>query len=356
MSDRADQAIAFREWRQKQQKDERWCVLINADPDALASALAFKRIMHTKTQSADIARINEVTRPDNLAMVRYLRIPVKNWLPEKAPFWNRFALVDSQPAHNPAFHSLKFDVIIDHHPLTNLEGSLTEGAFCCIRPGIGATSTIMSQFLQVMRVRPGPLLATALLFGIRTDTGAFERSGVEEDLRAYQWLSHHADINLLRRISRSEYLRSWLPFFSRAFRTLVDCPGQGAFASLNDIPTADLLVSVADFFTKVHGLKWIAVGGVLAKTVIVVFRGDGSRDIGRFADACFYDVGTAGGHRNMGRAEFPLCAVPQGMKASEFVLKRLLTRKLRPESKRTCGEKCRECQIGIKEEINPPVN
>ena len=322
--------LGFRQWRQSLCKEERWCVLINADPDALASALALKRIMHRKTHSVDIMRVNEVTRPDNLAMVRYLRIPVKPWQPERATSFDRFAMVDSQPAHHPAFAGLIYSLIIDHHPLTDLAGLLTPDAFCDIRPGVGATSSMMTRFLQALRLRPGPLLATALLYGIRTDTGAFERSGGEEDLRAYQWLSHHADANLLRRISRSEYLRAWLPFFSRAFRSLTDCRGGGAYAALGEIKSADLLVSVADFFTRVHGLKWIAVSGIVGKTVIVVFRGDGSRDIGRFADACFYDVGTAGGHRNMGRAEFPLAAVPDGVKPADFVFKRLMTRKVRP--------------------------
>ena len=177
----------------------------------------------------------------------------------------------------------------------------------------------------------GPRLATALLYGIRTDTAAFERSGGEDDLRAYQWLSHHADTGLLRRIIRSEYLRAWLPLFSRAFRTLTDCRGGGAHATLNEINSADLLVAIADFFTRVHGLKWIAVSGIVDKTVIVIFRGDGGRDIGRLADACFYDVGTAGGHRNLGRAEFPLSAVPEGVKPADFVQQRLQTRKLRPK-------------------------
>lgn len=46
-------------------------------------------------------------------------------------------------------------------------------------------------------------------------------------------------------------------------------------------------MAVADFFTRVHGLKWIAVSGIVGKTVIVIFRGDGGRDIGRLADAAF---------------------------------------------------------------------
>lgn len=334
MTERAERMAAFRQWRQNIDKDARWAILINADPDALASAMALKRIMHNRTHGVDILRVNEVTRPDNLSMIRYLRIPAKPWLPEKELNYDHFAIIDSQPAHNPAFQTLVYDLVIDHHPRTDLAGYLEEGAFCDIRPDIGATSSIMTRFLQALRLRPGPLLATALLYGIRTDTATFERSGGEEDLRAYQWLSHHADNNLLRRISRSEYLRSWLPFFSRAFRSLTDCKGGGAYASLNEIKSADLIVSVADFFTKVHGLKWIAVSGILGKTVIVVFRGDGSRDIGRLADACFYDVGTAGGHRNMARAEFPISEIPEGVKPAEFIFQRLMSRKLRTKSQR----------------------
>ena len=327
----AELVANMKQWRQTLDKDDRWCILINADPDALASALALRRILLPRVHNADIARVNEVTRPDNLAMVRYLRIPVRMWQPEKADQYNRFAIVDSQPHHHKSFHDIVFDCVIDHHPLpaASDESPYSPSAYCDIRPGLGATSTMMTRYMQGLRMRPGPRLATALLYGIRTDTGAFERSGDEDDFRAYQWLSRHADNNLLRRIVRSEYLRDWLPLFSRAFRSLTDCRGSGAFAWLNEVNSADLLVAVADFFTRVHGLKWIAVSGIVGKTVIVIFRGDGGRDIGRLADACFYDVGQAGGHRNMGRAEFPLAAVPENVKVADFVLKRLQTRKLR---------------------------
>lgn len=330
----AELVAHMKEWRQNLDKDDRWCILINADPDALASAMALKRIISPRVHNADIARVNEVTRPDNLAMIRYLRIPVRAWQPEKAEQYTRFAMVDSQPHHHKAFQGIAFDCIIDHHPLPANGGCFVPAApsLCDIRPGLGATSTIMTRYFQALRMRPSPRLATALLYGIRTDTAAFERSGDEDDFRAYQWLSRHADNNLLRRIIRSEYLREWLPLFSRAFRNLTDCRSNGAFAWLNEVNSADLLVAVADFFTRVHDLKWIAVGGIVGKTVIVIFRGDGGRDIGRLADACFYDVGQAGGHRNLGRAEFPLEAVPADVRPGDFVLKRLETRKLRPQN------------------------
>lgn len=325
----------LRQWRQGLGREERWAVLVCADPDALASAMTLKRIMHGKVACVDIYRINEVTRPDNLAMIRYLRIPVRQWLPEKAEQYDHFAIVDSQPHHNAAFAELTFDVVIDHHPLPENPDCYASTALCDIRADTGATSTIMARYLQALRLRPGPLLATALLYGIRTDTGTFERCGTEEDLRAYQWLFQRADNQMLRRIIRSEYLREWLPLFTRAFQTLIDCGAGGAYVKLNKVGNGDLLVALADFFTKVHGLKWIAVSGIVDDTIVVVFRGDGSRDLGRFADACFHDVGSAGGHRSMARAEFPLSAVPEGFRPGEFVLKRLQnTRKLRPREKK----------------------
>ena len=330
MADSMDIKAAVRQWRQGLNKEDRWCILINADPDAMASALALKRILQPKVRGVDIARINAVTRPDNLAMIRYLHIPVRPWQPEKAEQYNQFAIVDSQPHHNKAFQGISFSCIIDHHPLLEDAPPLKGVQLFDVRPAIGATSTIMTQYLSLLRMRPSTRLATALLFGIRTDTGAFERSGSESDLRAYQWLFKHADINLLRRIARSEYLREWLPLFARAFRSLTDCHGGGAHVCVNEVKSADLLVCIADFFTRVHDLKWIAVSGIVGKTVVVIFRGDGGRHIGRFADACFYDVGEAGGHRTVGRAEFPLSALPAETKLADFVRNRLLTRKLRP--------------------------
>lgn len=309
----------LRQWLQSLNKDDRWCILVSADPDALASAMALKRMFSHKAQEVVIARINEITRPDNLAMIRYLRIPVVPWQPNMATQFDKFAIIDSQPHHNTAFQGIPFSVVIDHHPIT--PESLTSGDFIDIRPEFGATSTLMARYLQNLQIIPGRFLSTALLYGIRTDTGAFIRSGGEMDLQAYRWLSRHSEATLLRRILRSEYLLEWLPLFSRAFRSLHTCR-RGAHAYLGDVKSPDLLVAIADFFTRVHGLRWVAVSGVFNGVVVVIFRGDGSRDIGEFARICFGDIGSAGGHRALARAEFPLEAAGSA-KVGEFVLRRL---------------------------------
>lgn len=335
MRSRRQLAEALGAWLKTITRDQRWCILINADPDAMGAAAALARLMHGRARDVDIRRINEITRPDNLAMMRYLRLDVQPWAPGLQDAYTHFAIVDSQPHHNAAFRGIPFSAIIDHHALPRPEQAPTPPpAFRDIRPGIGATCTLLTGYLQALGIRPTPRLATALLLGIRTDTAAFERGGSEDDLAAYQWLSRKADPVLQRRILRSEYLRAWLPLFSRAFQDLRDCRGAGAHAFLGVVTSPDLLVAIADFFTRVHGLKWIAVSGIAKRTVVVIFRGDGSRDIGRMADACFHDVGSGGGHRTLGRAEFPLAAVPAGTDPGDFVQQRLQTRKLRPLARR----------------------
>ncbi len=72
---------------------ERWLILVNADPDAIASAMALKRIMSHRVGDVAIARINEITRPDNLAMVQATRLHMRGYDPAMLPGYARFALV-----------------------------------------------------------------------------------------------------------------------------------------------------------------------------------------------------------------------------------------------------------------------
>ncbi len=309
----------FFEWMNALPKDERWCILITADPDALGAAMALKRILSRKGRDIVIASTNEVTRPDNLAMIRYLRIPLVRWQPEMQEEFQRFAIVDSQPHHNKAFEGIPFSLIIDHHPVPQEFCHVAE--YMDVRPKIGATCTMLWQYLRELDIRPSKLLATAMQYGIRTDTALFERSGTEMDFKAFQWLARHSDEALMRRILRSEYLPEWLPLFSHAFRSLQTCK-KGAYAHVGAVRSPDMLVAIADFFTRVHGLRWVAVSGTYNDGLVIIFRGDGSIHIGDVARKHFDALGSAGGHRSMARAEIPLEAL-DGANVADFVYKKL---------------------------------
>lgn len=285
-------------------RDQRWLILINADPDAMASALAVKRILSHRVQDVTIARVNELARPDNLAMVRYTRLHMVKYSPRMLPHYDRFCLLDSQPHHHEAFKNIPFDLIVDHHPLPETPPACA--TFCDIRPQYGATSTILTEFLYNLKIRPGKLLATALQFGIKTDTDNFERHFYDVDLRAYQYLNRFADHDLLSRIARSEFHLRWLEIFARACTSLYPIGSSGQFVYTGEVDNPDILVNIADFFMRVYEIRWVAVSGRYGGTVVVIFRGDSvSRDVGALAQT-FCDIGSGGGHRNMARAEFPV--------------------------------------------------
>ena len=301
-------------------KDDNWLIVINADPDALGAALALKRIMARKVNNIGIGQINDIKRPDNLAMIRYLRIPTRKLIPNLAAQYDKFALVDSQPHHNQEFEPFKFSIVIDHHPL--VKDKPVDAPFVDIRPKYGATCTMLTEYLYNMKIRPAKLLATALMYGIRCDTRTFEREFIDADMSAFKYLNKYSDPKLLNRISRSEFHLDWMRYFSRAFYNLRRI-GQGLFAHCGNVENPDILVIVADFFTRVHGMPWVVVSGVADDKLVAIFRGDGlRRNMGSMASALVEGVGSGGGHKQAARAEVDISAL--GDEDPEiFMLKRL---------------------------------
>ena len=299
-------------------RDDSWLICINADPDAMASAMALRRIMSRRVKDAQIAKVNTITRPDNLAMVRYTRLDMARLTPEMVSRFQKFAMVDSQPDHHPDFAGIHFSIVIDHHPVSE---SSKDADYRLVRPEYGSTSTMLTEHLYNLHTRPGKLLATALLFGIKTDTNSFERHCSETDLRAYQYLARFADRTLMNRIIKSEFHANWLKYFATACGNLYDL-GSGQFSYVGAVDSGDILVNIADFFMRVYEIRWIAVGGVCEGSVTVVFRSDGiARDAGTQAKRIFGECGSAGGHKTMARAEFPL-AVCAGQEPEIFLWQR----------------------------------
>lgn len=311
-------------------KNERWLILLIGDPDALASAMGLKRVLAKKVQNVSFCITNQMTRPDNLAMLKYLQIPIQRFSTSLAANFDRYALVDSQPHHHPDFNNFNFSVVIDHHPLS--KDSPVHAEYNEIKPEYGATSTIMTEYLYNSNIRPGKLLATALLYGIKTDTHSFEQNFHEADIKAFRYLSKYADHLILRKIVRSEFRVDWLKYFSQAFRKM-RLIGDGLTVFMGQVDSTDILVILADFFLRVHDITWDIVSGVTENSLVIIFRGDGIKsNMGNLAQRLFGDFGYAGGHKSMARAEIPLERLgtvhPQQFIWEQFQKSRLVKRKL----------------------------
>lgn len=320
-----DQAKQY--FEQSVNKEQKWLILISADPDAMASAMALKRILAHRGAAAFISRINDIARPDNLAMIRYTRLNMLSFNKRMLSSYTHFAVVDSQPLHHPDFDGINFSIIIDHHPVVT-EPNAAE--LMDIKPEYGATSTMFTEYLYNLELRPGVRLSTALQFGIRTDTLGFQRNVSDVDLRAYQYLSKFADTALLQRIVHSEFHIEWLPYFARAISSLRKA-GSGYFVFMEKIESPDIMVLLADFFTRVYEIRWMVVAGIYEKQIVMIFRSDGmSIDVGHLAMTQFNELGSAGGHRTMARAEIPKSAA-QSENIEDFIYKKLIAKMPEPE-------------------------
>jgi nanoRNase/pAp phosphatase (c-di-AMP/oligoRNAs hydrolase) len=282
--------------------EDRVLIIINADPDAIASAMAVKRLLWRKTACVAIATVNIMQRPDNIAMTELLGVTLVHVDTIKDGQYNRFVMVDSQPDHHPAFaRFIPLHVAIDHHPFTDVKAAFTD-----IRPTYGATASILTEYLRAAGIKPSSKLATGLYHAIKNDTSNFERPSLVEDIRAFQFLHRHANIQLARKIEHAEIRPEYLKYFTTAIQSR-RIHGGRIYAHLGSVKNPDVCVLLADFFMRVHAITWSVVSGLCTQKLVIVFRNDGLRkDAGKLAKKAFGALGSAGGHKSMARAEIPL--------------------------------------------------
>jgi len=276
-------------------------VLINADPDAIASAMAVKRLLWRKVSGVTISNVNIIKRPDNLAMIRLLRVNLTFINDIEPSKYGRVVMVDSQPDHHEAFENFETHAVIDHHPDTTNHIPYKD-----IRPKYGATASIMTEYLRAAKIKPSAKLATGLFHAIKTDTSNFERQTLIEDVRAFQFLFRHANPHLAGKIEQAELRLDFLNYFKKALQEKRMRRGR-IFAHLGRIKNPDICVVIADFFMRVNSVSWSIVSGIYDHRLIIILRNDGLRkNAGRTAQKSFGPLGSAGGHKGIARAEIHL--------------------------------------------------
>jgi nanoRNase/pAp phosphatase (c-di-AMP/oligoRNAs hydrolase) len=300
----------------------------NPDPDAIASAYALLELVQDYASEATIAYMGEFTRPENAAMVSILKIPMRKFTWDLLKPKSVVATVDAQPSFFKADDRLRFDVIIDHHPLSDLGAP----KFADVRPTYGSTSTIFTEYYQAAGIRMSKKIATALFYGLKVDTGNLTRNVSDADVAAFRYLRMRTDENMVRTIELSQLPVETLDYFAIAIANK-KIRREVAFAYLGTIPNPDMCVHVADFFIKLTGISWAVLACRSKDRVVVVFRSDGFRKhAGHLAEGLFMDYGSAGGHRTMARAELELSRLeaelrePSDVAIEDWLLKRLGTK------------------------------
>ncbi|OFW35120.1 MAG: hypothetical protein A3F70_13880 [Acidobacteria bacterium RIFCSPLOWO2_12_FULL_67_14] len=273
------------------------------DPDALASGLALRNVLRRTRQTAIIAALEGVTRPENVRMVNLLDIHVERVTAAQVAEYDRVALVDVQP-HYFGGAIDKVDLVIDHHP----EQPGYSAVFKDIRADYGSTSTILTEHLRAVDANISERAATALLYAIKSDTLFFNRQANRVDIDAFSYLYPLSDAALIRKMEGAEITMERLEYVLKA-KQHGRIAEQVFCAFLGTTPREDFIPYVADFYLQLEDVRWTVVSGIVNDSVIMSVRNLGySRNAGEFVRKYFADIGSAGGHRAMAKAVVPLRA------------------------------------------------
>ena len=276
------------------------------DPDAMASGLALRNLLHRTKTTAIIGAFQGVTRPENLRMANLLDITVEPVTAESLTHYELIATVDVQPHYFGGLLN-RVDLVVDHHP----EQTGYTTTFKDIRADYGSTSTILTEHLRAVDANISERTATAMLYAIKSDTLFLSRHTNRVDLEAFTFLYPLADAALVRKMEGSDITLERLSFVTRAVR-VGETREQVFTAHIGTVPRQDLVPYVADFLLQLEDIKWSIISGVVNDWIIVSVRNLGySRNAGDFVKACFADIGSAGGHRAMAKAVIPAAAFRQ---------------------------------------------
>jgi len=278
--------------------DQPVCLMVhnNPDPDALASAMGLQYLLKKKGFPAvRIYYDGFIGRAENKAMLSQLKISTHQISRVKLACRRQFVLLDCQPfAGNVTLPEKVMPLaVIDHHPLRQKTKKVP---FYDVRPGYGACSTIIYEYLVSEDVVIPTPVATALFHAIFSETQGLGREGSPADKKAY--------LELLPRISFKRLSKIQYPSLSRDFiSNLLRVLTSGFYYKhlvgviLEELPYPDFVAEMADFLLRIKKMSWsICLGSYQGLLYVSIRSKNVQADTARLIKRAIPKSGTAGGH------------------------------------------------------------
>lgn len=265
------------------------------DPDAIATAMALQYLAErAHGVRSRIVYKGIIGRVENRAMVSLLKIPVHKFRPSDLRTYENAALIDTQPEfeNNPYPRNKKVTLVIDQHPY--VKRPFAELAI--IDTECGATSVILTQALLLSGLEIPKRIATALAYGILSDTLNLYRAHRADIIQTYLDILPLCDMRALIRIQNPPKSKKFFITLNRglqgarAFRGLI-------VSHLGTVEHPDLVSEIADFFLTYKGMeRSICTGRYKGKLHVSLRSNRPTDDTPEILRDIFDDRKEAGGH------------------------------------------------------------
>jgi nanoRNase/pAp phosphatase (c-di-AMP/oligoRNAs hydrolase) len=265
------------------------------DPDALASAVALQYLAEKGFGIKSRVTFGGVIgRSENREMVKALKLRAYKLRPSDFKKSAGIALVDTQPLfkNNSFPKKRKATIVIDQHPYE----TKPTADLVIVDPEIGATSVILAECLLTMNLEIPPRVATALVYGILSDTLNLFRAHKPEIINTYLKLLPLCDIRALARIQNPRHSRRFFVTVVRAIQR-ASIRRRLIISHLGQVENPDLVSQMADFFLACEGIEWTFCSGRYGEHLHVSLRiANPEGSAGELLRDLFSDRGQAGGH------------------------------------------------------------
>ena len=278
------------------------------DPDGLASGKALATLFREAWGIPfRLVFSGLVVRAENQTMLEHL---TPEWehsdiLPDLTEY-TAVAQVDTQPgAGNSRLDTVHpRHIVIDHH--FPLRETIDRVMYSDIRTEMGSTVTMLYQYLEAAGIQPDPILATAMFYGLKTDTRSLSRGASPADEVAFLELLHHLDQQELSRVELSSLSREYFQSLCQGLNA-TRLFGRVIVARLGLMAQPDFAAEMADILIRFRGAHAALCLGQHGNTLHVSLR---TEPIGQHAGEIIQQIivrpGKAGGHGTMAGGQVPL--------------------------------------------------
>ena len=271
------------------------------DPDAFASAAAMHLLLKEKFhRPSRIVFTGMVSRAENRAMLKHCRysytLADRLQLGRKRP---AALVVDGVPWSGRVTvpPGARVVGVIDHHPQTRAKQGF-EGLMD-LRPGTGASASILYEYLKEAEVPVPAWLAALLLYAIATETMDFSRRFTPLDLEAYSALLPRANMKILGEIRHAELPRSYFALLRDAMDH-AQLYGRVAWTHLDAVEHPEIVPEIADLLSRIERVTWTFCTAWRGDEMLISLRSSlPTARCGRLLRAVIGARGNAGGHHNM---------------------------------------------------------
>ncbi len=247
------------------------------DPDALGACEGMRLLLtEGYGMQVTVATLGRIHRAENQAMVLHLELELEDFEEIDATQFAGVILVDSQPefGHTVVPDDCELIAIFDHHvPPKHPDEEPRQVEHRDVRLSMGATCSIVFEYLREAKISIDARTAGALFCGIRYDTADLSRNAGELDEEAYHATFHLADRELIALINNPQLPRHYYVELAKAL-TIARQHGPLVLALMGKVDNPESVAEMADFFLRMKGCSWVLAGAAFGDEYILSLRTD----------------------------------------------------------------------------------